>query len=74
MKKLFALLIMVLLLTACGGPDHAVCDYNWDSWMEDTTIDESVAINMVLNNNWPPDSVGAFIQECVEDGWTGFRE
>ena len=74
MKKLIVMcLIMAFLLVACG-PDYKECDYNWASWMDKTTLDPGVTINIILNNTWPPDSVGAFIQECVEDGWTGFRD
>ena len=30
-------------------------------------------VSEVLNRDWPPDSVGAAVKECIQDGWDGWR-
>ena len=72
MKKLvFALVVVALLLGACG-PTDADCDSAWRQ-LDVEAGEEGTMVNMVLNNSWPPDSVGFAIKECVESGWDGYR-
>ena len=30
-------------------------------------------VNYILNTNHSPDSVGAILKECIENGWDGWR-
>ena len=72
MKKLvFILVLLALILTACG-PSDADCDLAWDQLDVDPG-EEGTTMNMAMNKNWPPDSVGFRIKECIESGWDGWR-
>ena len=72
MKKLvFVLIVIAMLLVACG-PTDADCDSAWRQ-LDVEPGDEALSINMVLNNNWPPDSIGYAVKECVESRWDGYR-
>lgn len=44
-------------------------------WQQATVdVDDDVLlIDLILNRNWAPDSVGAGIKECIEEGWVGWR-
>lgn len=71
MKKMLIVLVLMVLLVACG-PSDADCDSAWRQ-MDVEVGDESSTVSLVLNNNWPPDSIGFAIKECVESGWDGYR-
>ena len=71
-RLLGLVIVLVLALSACGGPDAEVCQLNWNS-MEVEAGDEGFYVNLVLNSEWAPDSVGSVIKECIQDGWEGYR-
>ena len=78
MKKIaFVLVILALLLTACGGMTYGghageECALNWDS-MDVDPGDEAFIVNLILNTKHAPDSVGYALEECINGGWTGWR-
>ena len=84
MKKISLVLIMVVLLVACGGGDpvggsndggssiDAYCENAWEQAEVDAGGEGSF-VNMVLNNEWAPDSIGYAIKDCINNGWTGDR-
>ena len=89
MKKLvFVLVVITLLLAACGGTTRhgvkvrapkmygghtgAECALNWDHGDVDAG-DEAFIVNLILNTKHAPDSVGAALEECINGGWTGWR-
>lgn len=72
MKKLLVIaLVIMIFLTACG-PSDAICNGAWYQ-MDVAPGQGNLAMNMILNSEWPPDSVGHTLKECVEHGWTGYR-
>ena len=89
MKKLiFVIVVMALLIGACGGPSDEECALNWrsmdvgvyaldyDTYEEYTDAfeaDVGMVIDLILNTNHTPDSVGAILKTCIENGWTGWR-
>ena len=86
MKRTILLVIIVLLFTACvptkktysprvvhyGSETKATCEYGWKQ-MDVEVGNEGMIINLILNNNFPPDSVGAALKECINGGWEGWR-
>ena len=84
MKKLGLILVLVMLLVGCaGGGDSSSyvpqpswgerCDDAWEL-MDVDAGDESFMVNLILNNVHAPDSLGYFLEECINDhGWTGWR-
>ena len=87
-KMVFVLVLLALLLSACGGTTrHGVevqapkkygghtgtdCALNWDH-LEVEAGDEGRIVNLILNTKHAPDSVGAALEECINGGWTGWR-
>jgi len=71
MKKiLFLLVVIALLLTACG-PSDAECDRVWKS-MNVQAKDMQTYAMVLLSKEWEPGSKGAFLTECIESGWDGY--
>ena len=64
-------LVLMVLLVACG-PSDADCDMAWDQ-MDVDYGDEGTIVNMILNTNFAPDTVGHRLKECIESGWAGYR-
>ena len=83
-SSIMPLLIVVAVLVAVyligseiggaivGGAWRGECDAAWAD-MDVDAGDESMTVNFLLNNNWPPDSVGAYLAKCIDRGWTGYR-
>jgi len=72
MKKLvFMLVVIAVLLVACG-PTDADCDSAWRQ-LDVEPGDEGTIMSLLINQEWPPDSVGAAVKNCIETGWTGWR-
>lgn len=84
MRKIALILfVLVIVLSACGGdpssssyvprPDwREVCDDFWEQLDVETGYEQET-VTMLLNQEWPPDSIGFAVKECVNDGWTGWR-
>ena len=70
-KLLFVLMLLVVLLAACG-PSDVDCALAWEQLDVDSG-DEGFMMNIALNSNWPPDSIGYTVKECIEGGWDGWR-
>ncbi len=71
MKKiLFVMLIVLLLgiLLAACGPSDAECENAWRQ-MDVPTGEAFTYVDLVLNNEWAPDSIGFAVKECIESGW-----
>ena len=72
MKKLvFMLVVIVILLVACGPSDFE-CNSYWRQ-MKVKPGTEAFTVSQVLNTEWPPDSVGDAVKNCIETGWDGWR-
>ena len=74
MKKIvFVLLVLAIVLAACG-PSDSQCNL---SKMQFTDYDDrpltAMEVNLILNNNFPPGTVGAMLQDCINNGWDGYR-
>lgn len=88
-KLFLCLVVLTMILTACNsGPSDEEC-WNAKRQMTGLdplgpdTYDEYVEsferpltaleVNMILNTNHSPDSVGGALRECIENGWDGWR-
>lgn len=71
MKRIILVLIVLMLLVACGPSDED-CDLAWNQLDVDPG-DEAFYVNIVLNTNHAPDTVGFMIEECIEGRWDGWR-
>ena len=71
------MLILALAASACGivrNTDDATCDATWRRLAADNaSLEPAQIVSMLLNTVLPPDSVGAYLQDCVDEGWTGWR-
>jgi hypothetical protein len=88
MKKLMVLLFAAFLLAGCG-PSNEECDNAKEqstalNASEATNYDEYIdsferpltasEITLLLNSEFPPDSVGYTLKECINGGrWEGYR-
>ncbi len=83
-KLLFVIVAIILILTACSPKEVVIieptapafnqlsCDRNWETL--DAEDDNIVwMVDYLLNTKHPPDSIGAYLAECIEAGWTGWR-
>lgn len=70
-KLVFALVVIVLLLVGCG-PTDVDCEMAWYQ-LDVEPGDEGAIVNIILNSNWAPDSIGFAVKECIESGWDGYR-
>lgn len=70
-KLLLALALLAVLLTACG-PSNFECDMALEQYNDGAPL-EGMEVQMILNNNWAPDTVGDRLQACIEGGWEGYR-
>lgn len=84
-KTILAIVLAGLAVAACttggggGGAGPAgrqnaasLCQEAWDQ--ADVPAEDSAwFVGEVLNREWPPDSVGAAVQQCIRDGWDGWR-
>jgi hypothetical protein len=72
MKKLLIVLLVALALTlglaGCRSTNDSDCQYNWGEIYQPGD-DRAVIIQLVMNNRFPPDTVGDYLQQCLEDGW-----
>lgn len=89
MRKIALVLLLVILLAGCstssaqdgvevqsspkyGKYTSEECQLNWID-MDVETGDEGRIVSIILNNVWAPDSVGYALNECILEGWTGYR-
>lgn len=82
MKKSILVIVLVgLAAAACttgGGGEvgpsgsASLCQEAWDQ-VDVPAEDVDWFVGEVLNREWPPDSVGAVVQQCIRDGWDGWR-
>lgn len=83
MKKfgplLMVLIIMIVLLMFIeinsGGEITTFderCQRGWNQ-MDVDPGDEGTIVSLILNREHAPDSVGAALQECIREGWDGWR-
>ena len=70
-KLVFALVVIALLLVGCG-PTDADCEMAWYQ-LDVEPGDEGTIVNIILNSNWAPDSIGSAVKECIKSGWDGYR-
>jgi len=71
MKKLIVLCLMVLLVGCNSGPTDNTCD-GAKRQLElggDVAVSDPMTVNFILNTNHAPDTVGATLKECIENGW-----
>lgn len=85
MKKLLLVLALLVLLVACSsGPSDAEC-IGAKQQMTTLDVSETetyqehrdsvarplngVEVNLILNNEYAPDTVGFVLKECIENGW-----
>ena len=49
-------------------------DYDsYDEYAEAFAADVAFTVNIILNGNWAPDSIGFAVKECINSGWDGYR-
>lgn len=82
MKNLVKLLVLVILgvvitlfvvsQLAAYIPSNEKCQSVWDQ-MDVESGNEGMIVNLILNREHAPDSVGATLQECIRKGWDGWR-
>jgi len=82
MKKRIGMVLAVIILAimACGGdPSSSTyqsrderCDSVWAQMNVEAGF-ESETVTLLLNQEWPPDSVGDAVKSCIDSGWTGWR-
>ena len=72
-RLVFAIILIAILLAGCR-PSDATCE----SAMEQMTKSkweklDAFQVQMILNNTWPPDTVGEVLQKCILGGWDGYQ-
>lgn len=85
MKKLqLASVVLALTFVACSPKQVVVveptalpyiaaeCALNWDV-LEVEDGNEASVVGTLLNRKHAPNTVGSFLVECIEAGWTGWR-
>ena len=77
MKKLIVLvLVCMLVMTSCSPyGDYTLEDcVSAQTQIAGSKFDrlDSQEIFYVLNNNFPPDSIGDVLQTCINGGWEGY--
>jgi hypothetical protein len=71
MKKILIVLVLVsltLALTGCARHTAAECQTNWLAGYTWGTPEDTIF--SIMNHEWPPESIGGILKECLEDGWT----
>lgn len=69
MKRIvLALVFASLLLAGCRKTNDAECASAWRQ-MDVAAGDEGMIINLIMNNNHAPDTVGAYLRQCLEEGY-----
>ncbi len=68
MKKLALILVLLLLLLSACGPSNEKCESAWEQ-LDVPAGEEGTHVNLILNNEWAPDSVGFTLKECIQSGW-----
>lgn len=71
---LLILVVAMMLLTSCGygGYSEGDCEMAWQQ-MEVDYGDEAWTVNLILNNNHAPGTVGEVLNTCIMGGWEGWR-
>ena len=72
MKKNFVLIVLLLtvLLSACGRPTDAECESAQIQMTGSKYVKlDGMEVNMILNNNFAPDTVGQVLKDCINSGW-----
>jgi hypothetical protein len=78
MKKIVLVLAAAsLMLVGCGlfrKTSNAQCQNLWSQQTSGTSYATSPGEYeyLLMNSNWPPNSVGAYEKQCLEEGWTPY--
>lgn len=72
MKKLLLTIILLSVLLAACGPSDFECDMALEQYNDGASL-SGLEVQMILNNNWAPNTVGEALQDCIESGWEGYR-
>ncbi len=75
MKRLFVVILLALsvLLSACG-PSEADCELNKQQLnkLQGRAMYDAIPaleITLILNSEYPPDSLGFMLKDCIDNGW-----
>ena len=73
-RIIFVLIVLAVLLSACNTrPSDADCllarqqmtGTDWEHL-------DAMEVNLILNNNFAPGTVGITLQECINGGWDNY--
>jgi hypothetical protein len=82
--KLVAIVLLLVLVGACSGrPTDAECEGAWlqlsgvtstdydtyEKYVEAFESNAAMHVDLILNKEHSPDSVGHMLKECIQGGW-----
>jgi nitrous oxide reductase accessory protein NosL len=67
-KTMLVLVLLALLLAGCRKTNDADCATNWRH-MEVDPGDEAMVVDLIMERHHLPDTVGEYLQECLEEGY-----
>lgn len=88
-KLFLCLIVLTMILTACNsGPSDEECSNaqtqftildpleagDYDDYLASASRPLTASeVDMILNRNHSPDSVGGVLRECIDNGWNDWR-
>ncbi len=69
MKKLLVVAVLALALAGCRKTNDSACKTNWRELKSGVELSDSEVASFVLGQEMLPNSVGAYAQQCLREGW-----